>query len=313
MAFDRSTIKSGPAILTFGGASIYFRNGLTIDEVIETFDVEVDAFPGKDARVKDSYVEIKGTPAGQWTDLGVWFPWLTAARGARAHGNSDSAAVVHFMDGDVFTYHNAALTGMPDLVLSHTKADMEGNVTLQARVKNNTLHSAANSIFTRSTASFSDTSFDWADLLTPVLSLSWGSSPWDAFYTREGVRISAAPQWADVMVDGVGVVNKTLEGLAVTATFAPIGVAQSGIDSKLALQNAASAAPGSRRSVVAADLIIQGSGLYVLVRNAFARKATMQSGSGERARHGDIEAVATLGITDGAAVAQLYLGTAAPV
>ena len=310
MPFDRTNIKTGPAILTFGGAAMYFQNGCTIDEVVQTFDVTADHVLAGDARVQDRYVEISGTPSGQWTNLGVWFPWLTAARGALAYGASDSAAVVHFVDGDKFTYHNAALVGMPDLMLSTIKSSMEGRVVLQARTKKNTLASASNSLFTRETASFSDTSFDWADILTPVLTLNWGSSPWDAFYTAAGVKISAKPKWQDITADGVGIVQRVLDGLEVTATFAPIGIAQSSIDSKLLMQGAAGAMIGARRASVASDLIISGTGLYVLMRNAFARKANMQSGS--RARHGDLEAVATLGVTDGAAVAQLYLGDSAP-
>lgn len=314
MAFDRSAIKSGPAILTFGGASLYFKNGLTIEHVIETFNAEVDAFLGVDARVRDSYIEIKGTPAGQWTDLGVWFPWLTAARGARAHGASDAAAVVHFMDGDKYTFHNAALVGMPGLMLSHTATILDGSVTMQARVKNNTLASSANSVYTRATGqTFNDTSFDWADVLTPSLALSWGSSPWDAFYTQKGVKISATPKWSPVFVDGVGIVTQELDGLEVSATFAPIGIADSAIDAKLAMQGSANALPGARRASVADDLIIQGTGLYVLVRNAHARKAGWRSGTGGTTRHGDLEAVASLELSTGAPLAQLYLGTEAPV
>lgn len=311
MAFNRANLKSGPAILTYGGAAIYFKNGLTIDEVTETEDFKVDMYAGADTRVKDRYAEIKGTPSGQWTNLGVWFPWLGSPAGTLAHGTSDSAAVVHFLDGDKFTYHNAAITGMPDLVLSPIKSSMEGQLVLQCRTKNNTLASAANSLYTRATQSFSDTSFDWADILTPTLACSWGSSPWDAFYTREGIKISAKPQWSPLSVDGVGIVNQELTALTVTATFAPMGMAQSDIDAKLIQQGAAGAMPGARLAARGADLIISGTGLYVLMRNASARKAAIRAGQAG-GRHGDLEAVSSLTITDGAAVAQLYLGTSAP-
>jgi len=292
---------------------MYFKNGLTIESVIATFDAEADVFVGKDARVRDSYIEIKGTPSGQWTGLSVWFPWLSAARGARAHGGSDAAAVVHFLDGDKYTFHNAALVGMPDLMLSHTRTAMDGSLTIRARVKNSTLASAANSIFTRQTAqTFNDTSFAWTDVITPVLALSWGSSPWDAFYTREGVKISARPQWREIFIDGVGVVNEELDGLEVVASFSPVGIADSAIDAKLAMQGSANAMPGARRASVGEDLIVSGTGLYVLVRNASARKATHRSGTGGTLRHGDIEAVASLELSTGAALAQLYVGTSAP-
>jgi hypothetical protein len=314
MALNRSTLKSGPAILTYDGAAIYFQNGVTIDEIIETYDVTADMYAGADVRLKDRYCEIKGTPSGQWTNLGVWFPWLGSPRGTMAHGASDTAAVVHFLDGDKFTYHNAAITGMPDLMLSHVKSVMEGQLVLQCRVKNNTLVSAANSIFTRAEEAFSDDSFDWEDVLTPVLELSWGpAESWVSFYTQAGIKISAKPQWAALEVDGIGVVNQELQNLTVTATFAPVGISQSELDAKLAIQASDYAAQGARLASRGQDLIISGTGLYVMMRNASARKAVIQGGQAGRFRHGDIEAVSSLTITDGAAVAQLYVGTAAPV
>ncbi|MFZ2276292.1 MAG: hypothetical protein WAW39_00780, partial [Prosthecobacter sp.] len=129
MSFDRTTIKSGPAILTWNGGTMYFAKGLTAEEGFETFDVTSDVFAGADKRRGSMLGTIKGTPSGQWKNLGVWFPWLGAARGTRMHGASDKTAVIKWLDGDIWTYHNAALMDMPDLILSSTKTIMEGGIT----------------------------------------------------------------------------------------------------------------------------------------------------------------------------------------
>jgi hypothetical protein len=312
MSFDRTTIKSGPAILTWNGGSIYFKKGLTVEEGFETFDVEVDVFAGADKRRGSVLATIKGGPSGQWTNLGIWFPWLGALRGARMHGATDKAAVIKWLDGEIWTYHNAALLDMPDLILSATKTIMDGSLALECRTKNNTDPTDAASFVTRTTGSFTDTSFDWADVPTQSYLCSWGESPWDSFSTREGVKIKAKVKWNDFPTDEMGVVEKELDMLEVTASFTPMGIAQADLDAKLAMQNSASAARGARMADLATDLIISGTGVYVLMRKAFMRKLPMQSGTDGKGRHGEIEAVSTLGITTGAAEAMLFLGTEEP-
>lgn len=312
MSFDRTTFKSGPAILTWNGGSMYFSKGLTVEEGFETFDVTVDVFPGADKRRGSQLATIKGTPSGQWTSLGVWFPWLGAARGTRMHGASDKTAVIKWLDGDIWTYHNAALLDMPDLILSSVKTIMDGSITLECRTKNNTDPTAADSFVTRTTGSFADTGFDWADVPTQVYSLAWGASPWDSFATREGVKIKAKVKWSDIPTDELGVIEKELDMLEVTASFTPMGIAQADLDAKLVMQNGASAARGARLSTISEDLIITGTDVYVMMRQAFMRKLPMQSGTDGKGRFGEVEAVSTLGITTGAAVAMLYVGTAAP-
>lgn len=312
MSFNRTTLKSGPAILTWNGGSIYFKQGLTVEEGFDTFDVVTDAFAGADKRRGSMMATIKGTPSGQWTNLGVWFPWLNALRGARMHGASDKAAVIKWLDGDIWTYHNAGLLDMPDLVLSSLKTIMEGAITLECRTKNNTAPTAADSFVTRTTGIFSDTSFAWADIPTQVYTNAWGASPWDSFATREGIKIKAKVKWSDITTDELGVVEKELDMLEVTAAFTPQGIAQADLDAKLAMQNSASAARGARLSGIAEDLIISGTGVYVKMRKAFMRKLPMQSGTDGKGRIGEIEAVSTLGITTGAAEAMLFVGTEAP-
>ena len=312
MAFDRTALKSGPAILTWNGGTMYFKNGLTAEDNYDTFDVNVDVFPGADKRRGSPLGLIKGTPSGQWKNLSVWFPWLSAARGARLHGASDKAAVIYWLDGDIWTYHNAGLVDMPGLLLSTTKTILDGSIGLECRTKNNTEPTAANSFVTRTAGSFSDTSFSWDEVPTQAYSHTWGSSPWDAWYTRDGVKISAKAKWSEIPTDEYGVVEKELDMLEVAAQFTPVGIAQSAIDAKLALQNSAYAARGSRMAGIAEDFIMQGTGVYVAMRSAFLRKALAQSGTDGKGRHGEFEAVSTLGITTGAAVAQLYVGTEAP-
>lgn len=307
-AFNRTTVKSGPAILTWNGATIYFKNGLTIEEQRADFAVEVDTFTGKDMRVEDRMATLKGVPSGQWKDLAILFPWLSSAPGARLHSASDLAAVVHFLDGDKFTYHNAALAQMPSLTFSPTKT-LLGEIVLECRTKNNVLASVADSFVTRTNVAFDDTSFSFADILTQAYTLNWGASPWNDFHTVDGVVISSKLSWREIVADSIGVVDKMLTALEVSASFTPIGMTQAGIDAKLALQDDASAVRGASLSALADTFSLTGTGVYVELRSAFLRMESITAGR-DKERHGKMEAVATQGISGGAAIAQLLVATA---
>jgi hypothetical protein len=299
MAIQRSTLKTGPAIVTFDGATVFFKNGLKLQETIETFDILVDNFGKVDTRIKDRKVTISGIPAGEWENLTVLFPWLGVLIGTRAHGDADRALIIHAIDGTKYTYHNATLTTMPNLKFSATET-LLGNVEWTARVKDNTEPTAANSLFTRETASFTDASFLTANVKTQPYVLSWGTTPWDSFATVDGIEVSFDTKWQDLMVDGYGVLDQILEDIQVSAKFKPLGIAQSDIDAKLALQNDAGAALGSSLAARGADLAIYGTGVYVLVRGAAAKSMTQEFGMG-KLRNGEMDVVATRTFVDGVA------------
>jgi hypothetical protein len=310
-ALNRTLIKSGPAIVTWNGATLYFKDGVSIEEERTFFDVRVDNFPGSDKHANDRVVTIKGTPAGEWESLSVLFPWLSSPAGARLFGAADKPAVVKFLDGDVFTYHNAGLAEMPALFFSPVKT-LLGSITLECRNANNTEADNAASFVTRSSSAFSDTGFSFANVKTLAYSLAFGADPWDDFQTVDGVEIRPRVSWKEIECDNLGVVEKELMTLEVTAAFAPLGIAQADIDAKLAMQGSAASLRGARVSeTVGADFVLSASGVYVALNNAILRTAPMKAQAG-MARHQRFEAVASLEITTGAQVAQLIVGTAAP-
>jgi hypothetical protein len=311
MAITRSSLKTGPAIVTFDGATVYFKDGLKLTETIETFDVNVDNYGKVDDRVKDRKVTISGTPAGEWESLSMLFPWLGAVIGSRAHGDTDRALVIHAIDGTRYTYHNATLTKMPTLKFAATET-LLGEVEWTARVKDNTEPTAANALFTRDTSTFTDTSFVTANVRTQPYTLHWGSSPWDAFATVDGVEVSFDTSWQDLMVDGYGVLDQILSDVQVSAKFKPLGITQADIDAKLLLQGAAGAAQGSSLNARGTDLVITGSSVHVILRGAAAKSMGQEFGMG-KLRNGEMEVVATRTFASGVAVPLAYVGTAAPV
>lgn len=310
MPIQRSTLKTGPAVVTFDGSTVYFKNGLTLTESLETFDVTADHIGKFDSRVRDRKVVIGGTPAGEWEGLTMLFPYLAAAIGTRLHGDTDRALVIHALDGTRYTYHNAALTKMPSLIFKATET-LLGPVEWTARVKDNTEPTAAASLFTRDSAAFAAASFVTANVKTQPYTLNWGAAPWDAFRTVDGVTVDFALKWQDLPVDGYGVLDQILEDLEVTAKFRPLGVTQAAIDAKLLLQNDAGAALGSSLNARGTDLVITGSDVHVIVRGAAARGFGQEFGMG-KLRNGEMDVVATRTFDAGVALPLAYVGTEAP-
>ena len=311
MPTQRSLIKTGPAIVLSAGAAYYFKTGLTIDETIETFEVAADAFGKLDERVKDRRAVIKGTPAGEWENLAQLFAHVAAPIGSRIYGDAaDVPLVIHALDGTRWTYHNVALTTMPALAFGATET-LLGDTEWTAITADGADPAAADSLVTRDTAAFADASFLTAKILTQRYSLSWGAAPWDNFKTETGVKVAWNLTTADITADGLGVVDKIITGLGVTATFRPLGVAKAAIDAKLALQGAAGAAIGASLNARGQDLIISGTGVYVAIRGAAAKSAQSVFGLTSQ-RNGDLVAVATRTFTNGVADPLALVATAAP-
>jgi hypothetical protein len=311
MAIKRSSIKTGPAIVGYNGAKIYFRDGIIITETVETFDIAVDNWgPKTDQRVKDRFATVSGTPAGEWRDLAVLWPWLNAPVGTRLHGDTDTALTVHALDGTLYTYHNAAITKMPGLRFAATETMLD-SIEFTCRVADETEPTEAGAIFTRSTAEFTDKSFQLARVKNQPYALKWGSAPWDDFKTSEGVTVEFDLQTEDVTCDGYGVLDQILTGVGVSARFSPM-LPQSAIDAKLALQGAAASAQGASLNARATDLIISGPDVYVALYSVAAASAGQNFGMA-KLRNGEISAVATRGFdADNKPLPLAYLGTEPP-
>ena len=310
MPLQRSTLKTGPAIVIFDSASIYFKNGLTLSEELETFEIPVDNFGKVDDRVRDRRVRISGVPAGEWENLSVLFPWLASPIGTRLHGDTDRPLVIHALDGTRYTYHNATLTTMPSLRFAATET-LIGNVEFTARVKDNTEPSADNSLVTRDSATFTDASFSTAAVKTQPYSLAWGSDPWDDFQTTDGVSVEFAMQTDPLSVDGYGVLDEILRDIQVTARFSPLGLTQANLDSKLLIQGNAASQQGASLNARGEDLVITGTDVHVILRAAAAKSQAQEFGMG-KLRNGEMMAVATRSFDVGVAEALAYVGTSAP-
>ena len=310
MSIDRTTILSGPGLVTYGGASLYSKGNITVDLIEELFDVDSSKFGKLDDRVSDRRIEVKFTPVGEFESLAVLFPYAATVVGTSIYGASDSALVINGVDGRKLTIHNVALTGLPDITASVSETAF-GEVTFTGLLANSTAPTASAAYYTEAVETYpGDSNFDPTAILTSAFSSAWGSSPWDDFATEEGWTISFSPTFTPKVVNGCGTVDMIFSNLEVSATAKPIGPTQAELLTARKFQGTG-AGLGVSKADGASDLIISATGQYFYVYGAILTESPLAWAS-EDNRLGDCTWKATRAMASGVAQPLFYVGTTAP-
>ena len=76
-----TTILGGPALVSFRGGTFYSKGDIILELALQTFPVEVDAYRQVDERVRRMPVHCRFTPAGEWENLTVLFPYANMLLG----------------------------------------------------------------------------------------------------------------------------------------------------------------------------------------------------------------------------------------
>jgi len=74
-------IIGGPALVKFRGASFYSQGDILLQTQLDTFDIIVDRYAKVDERVADQPIRVTFTPAGEWENLGVLWPYANTLLG----------------------------------------------------------------------------------------------------------------------------------------------------------------------------------------------------------------------------------------
>jgi len=223
---DRTTIISGPALITFGGQSFWSKGDIAVKPTKKRFNIETSAFGKIREAASDFQIDVTFEPAGQFSTAlaAVLFPYAATAIGASIYGATDRPLVVHSRDGQKMTIHNAALTQMPNIRLGVDKTTL-GPIKFTGLLAKSTDPTNAAAYFTNAAVAYpGDTGFDPAQIFTLAPAATWGASaPWLAFATEAGWEISFDLKLSPQMVDGLGTVDMTLQSIDVSAKATPVG------------------------------------------------------------------------------------------
>jgi len=309
-SIDRTTIITGPALVTFGGQSFWSKGDVTLKPIVDKFAVTTAAFGEVDGRINDKRVEVSFEPEGRFTSglLAVLFPYAALNIGASIYGANDRALVIHSRAGTKITVPNASITKLPNLRFGVGQT-ITGSVTFTGLLKKSTAPEAAGAYWAVASEAYpGDTGFATSDILTKAYASAWGGdAPWASFLTEAGwdvqIDLSLAPQ----KVDGLGTVDMTLQELKVTATAIPVGPSEAQV--LTAMQQ--NQVMGSSYAT-ANDLIISATGVYFSMAKAGLMEADLGWGA-QRKRIGPCKWMATRTVTAGVPDPLYFIGTAAPV
>lgn len=277
MPLARASIIRGPGLVALASAVFYSRD-VQANTELARFQIAPDVFGEVDNRIDDVMAKILFTPEGELENLATLYPHQSPVIGASLFGASDTEAYVHSLAGKKVTFHAAALTRMPELILSANKT-LFGQAEITCIRKNNTAASAAASLFTIATTALSDTSFTTAGVKTQHYAAAWGTVL-TSILTEGGWRITPEMRVRFHQSDEVGTVDATLEGVSVLAKCRPLNLAESDILDALRLQNSASAVRGTtlRRGE---NLVLTGTGFTVTLHDAALVEGPLRWGRAE--------------------------------
>jgi hypothetical protein len=224
--FDRTTIVRGPCKITYDGATFYSKAGVVLTTANATFDKETDAYGIVSKAKTDFQMVVEFEPVGEIESLTVLFPHGNTAMGASIYGATDKPLVIVSAD-KTYTILNAQITQMPTISCSANKTAF-GSVQFTGLLKIGGDPSAIEDYFTTGAGASIGTAFNPALMITAPYVATLGAL--DPFMSAEGFEISFDLSLAPVMVDGIGTVDMSMQGLGCNITCVPTGIDQLDFD-----------------------------------------------------------------------------------
>lgn len=307
MAITSTSVQRGPALVTFGGVTFYAKDGIRISAPIQNSKLTSDNFGSLHAIREDAMHTISFTPVGEWESLSVLYPYDVSDIGAGVFTGT-AELVVHWKTGQKRTYHNVAMTKMPDIILSAGKT-LFGAIEFVALTDAGTEIGAANSLYTDATLTYpGDANFSATAIKTLCYSVTHSDFTPSTLVTEGGVVVSFDLAFLDEKSDCEGTYDKVLTDLRVKATVTPLTSTKAAMGAL-----GAGVAMGANISNGAEALIISnaGGGVYVYVYGAAITEIQYAAGNG--ARHiGQVSLEAQKSFTAGVPDPLYYVGTSAP-
>jgi len=298
MALDRTSITKGPGLVMLGTTAFHDKDGIVSELVTSTERIPSSAYGQLSVRIVDQTGKTTFTPVGRITSgiLSALYPaaYQTPSIGASVFGATDTACTVHSRAGKKVTWHNSALTNMPEIYLSAKKTAF-GQAEITHLLKNSTERSAADAIVSVAAESYSDAGFAESDIKMVRYAGTWGAIL-TGIVAAEGWTITPELKLTPRVVDDYGTIDFELESVQISAKCRPVSLGEDDILDNLPLAKDIGAIPTS-----SSDLVIAGTGgLTVTLKNASLLQGPLRYGNTEL-RAGECMWVANPDVTaDGA-------------
>lgn len=217
-AVARSTVISGPGIVTFDGRDYVTEGDIEVVTRIDTNPIVTSAYGPVDHRVKNVVSTITFTPIGTLNNIVGLFPYQPFLIGSSIFGGLDRDVQVRSLvsgQGGIYL-KSAAVTQCPTLTFS-TQKPLLGACTITAigSVLDNTQRVAIPSGIPVGSYTPSE-----------ILTVSYGISGcgFSNVETVDGFTVQVSPSFKNIEVDAYGLVDMRLMSVDVTCRFRPLNL-----------------------------------------------------------------------------------------
>jgi hypothetical protein len=311
---NRTTIvRGGPARAVFGTTKLWTSDDIIIDLAPTLQDVTASLYGPVDKVKTDLVVRIPLRLWGAWKDLAVLFPSVLVApvRGVSVFPADDVALVLYATNGDVLTFHNAAITKLANLYLGADENMFAAEVEFTALLAKDAVPGAASSYFTYATGgSYTAEAFAKTHFLRVRHTAAWDTATagLDAFDSLNGFRINWNIGLQPVVADGLGTIDMIVDTFEAECVCQPVGETLADVLTQL---QANLTANGTLTAALGcANLIITGgSGLSSVTLKKAYIASTKANFSAMTPRVGETTFKTILGITTGVPDALAVLAT----
>lgn len=297
MATDRTTIVKGPGTAKLGSVVLHDASGIQADIETTTQMIESSLSGTLDTIKTDQMGKVSLTPCGTISSaiLAALFPHQSPVIGSSIMGSSDTALVISSLAGTKITFHAAALTKCPDLILSPAATAFVSAAEFSALVAKGKAAADTGGLFTVETAAYADSYPEHTSLSGNIYTATWGS--FSITDTISGWTISVELAVKPITVDSLGTIDYLLEGVTVRAKCRPVGPTEATLTAALPakLARGQSVRTGDSLTITAPN-----PGLTVVLNDAALMTGPMAWGKTEL-RLGEIGFVANRAFTAGVA------------
>jgi hypothetical protein len=305
MALDRTLLKRGPAVVTYGGDTFY-----TNADILSRFGpvwkpVNTSMYGQVDKFIKDRVYKVPLRLWGAWENLGVLFPGYALApqAGASIFGTSAAPLVILARNGDQITYQNAQITKLANLYLGMDADLFAADVEFTCIIGNSggsTMYNPedANAYYATATGqSYTDNAFVKTNYKRVRFTGAWGAmAGFTAVIPQKGFQIGWELDTKPLTCDGLGTVDFTIGENVLQGTCKCIPIQPT--IAQLEAQVAAQGVPlGTLLSNASADLTLTGNGGPVIVLKGAAISEHGYAFGPEPLRQGEITWTTTRGFT----------------
>lgn len=265
MATNRTTIVRGPGAATLGTTVLHDASGITAEIESSTAEIPSSVSGTLDTIKTDQLGKVSLTPAGEVSAeiLAALFPHQTPSIGSSIFGATDVALVVHSVAGQKVTFHAAALTKSPDLILSPVATAFGGSAEFTAILAKGKAPADVGGLYTVEAAAYAAGGPSNTSITGSQYTGTWGDL--SILDTAAGWTVSVEMSVQPVVVDTLGTIDFTLTGVTVRARCQPVGLAESAILGALPAKTARGLSVSTANDLVVAAT---SPGLTVTLKNA---------------------------------------------